>query len=42
MLIVTCPAYGLVNKHDQAEHIAHQYCSPQLNAWLSGVGVELN
>ncbi len=30
MLNVIWPAYLLVNKHDQAEHSAHQYCSPQL------------
>ncbi len=30
MLNVICPAYLLVNKHDQAEHNAHQYCSPKL------------
>ncbi len=30
MLNVIWPAYLLVNKHDQAEHTVHQYCSPQL------------
>ena len=30
MLNVIWPPYLLVNKRDQAEHTAHQYCSPQL------------
>ncbi len=34
MLNVIWPAYLLVNKHDQAEHTAHQYCSPQLKYGL--------
>ncbi len=35
MLNVIWPAYLLVNKHDQAEHTAHQYCSPQLYCRLT-------
>ncbi len=39
MLNLKWPAYLLVNKHDQAEHTPHQYCSPQLTwgmdiSWL--------
>ncbi len=36
MLNEIWPAKLLVNKHHQAEHTLHQYCSPQLKLIVSG------